>query len=167
MLKDYIMEEVTLFHPPIVHFAVVLPIVTTILYLIFLKTKNGNVFKMAEYFAYASAIFVVLAWYTGGHDGKLAYEALFMNSDEGVEELKEHKSLGTMLAIFFVAIAVMFKMSQLKPNKYLFWIIGASLLFGSATILKQGKDGGELVYEYAANVELPETEDDEDFYEEE
>ncbi len=161
------MEEVALFHPPIVHFAVVLPIVTTILYLIFLKTKNGSVFKMAEYFAYASAIFVVLAWYTGGHDGKLAYEALFMNSDEGVEELKEHKNLGTMLAIFFVAIAVMFKMSQLKPNKYLFWVIAASLLFGSATILKQGKDGGELVYEYAANVKLPAVDEEDDFYEEE
>lgn len=154
------MEEIALFHPPIVHFAVVLPLVTTLIYLIHLKTKNPNLFKLAEYFAYASALFLVLAWYTGGHDGKLAYEALFMNSDEGVEELKEHKSLGTMLAIFFVAIAVMFKMSLLKPNKYLFWIIGLSLLFGSGAVLKQGKDGGELVYEYAANVHLPATDDD-------
>ena len=154
------MEEIALFHPPIVHFAVVLPLVTTLIYLIHLKTKNPNLFKLAEYFAYASALFLVLAWYTGGHDGKLAYEALLMNSDEGVEELKEHKSLGTMLAIFFVAIAVMFKMSLLKPNKYLFWIIGLSLLFGSGAVLKQGKDGGELVYEYAANVHLPATDDD-------
>ena len=161
------MEEVALFHPPIVHFAVVLPMVTTLLYLIFLKTQNGSVFKLAEYFAYASALFMVLAWYTGGHDGKLAYEALFMNSDEAVEELKEHKSLGTMLAIFFVAIAVMFKMSQLKPNKYLFWIIGASLVFGSGAILKQGKDGGELVYEYAANVQLPAMDDEDEIHGEE
>ena len=51
-------------------------------------------------------------------------------------------------------------MAQLKPNKYLFWILGASLLFGSAALLKQGKDGGELVYEYAANVHLPDMEDE-------
>ena len=111
------------------------------------------------------AIFIVAAWYTGGHDGKMAYEALLMNSDEGVEELKEHAGLGDLLAIFSVAVAVMFKLAQNRGNRYLNWIVAASLIFVAVAVLKQGKDGGELVYTYAANVEIPAS-DNENLFEE-
>jgi uncharacterized membrane protein len=157
------MEETVLFHPPIVHFAVVLPIVTMILYLTYLKTKSTFVLKTSEYFLYATAIFMVLAWYTGGNDGKLAYEALFMNSDAGVEQLKIHKNIGTMLAIFTVGVVVMFKIAQKKTSRALNIIVAASLIFVAFYVLKQGKEGGVLVYTYAANVTLPVDDEGDDF----
>ena len=159
------METVTVWHPPVVHFAVVLPIITTIFYLTYLKKQHTSLLKTTEYFVYATVIFIVAAWYTGGHDGKMAYEALLMNSDEGVEELKEHAGLGQMLAIFSVAVLVMFKLAQNRANRYLNWIVAASLIFVTVAVLKQGKDGGELVYKYAANVEIP-VSDDENIFEE-
>jgi len=160
------MEVVNVWHPPIVHFAVVLPLVSTIFYLFYLKTYNATYLKLSEYFIYATVTFVVVAWYTGGHDGKQAYEALMMHSDEALEELKEHASLGDMLAIFSVAVAVMFKLAKNRGNRYLNWIVAASLIFLSVAVLKQGKEGGELVYEYAANVQIPISDDSELFGEE-
>lgn len=160
------MEEVALFHPPIVHFAVVLPLISTVMYLLYMKKGTPSLLKTTEYFIYAAVVFLGLGWYTGAHDGGLAYEALFMHSDEAVEELKEHKNLGMMLAIFFAGIAVMFKIAEKKANRYLNIIVAAALLFGSFAVLKQGKDGGELVYEYAANVSLPDSADGESYDEE-
>jgi hypothetical protein len=90
------------------------------------------------------------AYLTGTVDGKEAFDAL---SQAGQAELKEHKLLGTYLVIGS-AVVVVFKMISailqrgLAKAMYLLVLIVFTL-----GILKQGKDGGELVYKYGANVE--------------
>jgi uncharacterized membrane protein len=149
-------------HPVLAHFAVVLPVVTLLMGLYHLRMKTETSFNYTLVAAILAMLSIIAAWYTGGIDGKAAYEGLVMGKDGGTEELIEHKNLGTVLALFFVAIVVMLKVAAVKSNKYLMYIAITSLVVSVGLTFVQGKHGGELVYEYAANVELP-VEDDEDF----
>jgi len=92
----------------------------------------------------------VAAYLTGTVDGKEAFDAL---SQAGQAELKEHKLLGTYL-VLASAVLVVFKllsaMIQRGLMKATYLLV---LIVFTAGILKQGKDGGELVYKYGANVE--------------
>jgi len=82
--------------------------------------------------------------------GKEAFDAL---TQAGQAELKAHKLLGTYL-VLASAVVVVFKllsaMIQRGMMKALFLLV---LIVFVGGILKQGKDGGELVYKYGANVE--------------
>jgi uncharacterized membrane protein len=150
-------------HPIFAHFAIVLPVVTLIMVIYHLKVKSITSYNYALALAIASALAMIAAWYTGGIDGKAAYEGLMIGKDGGVEELMEHKQLGTVLAVFLAAVVVMMKVSAVKENRYLMYISIVSLAVVVGLTFIQGKHGGELVYEYAANVELPVDEDDEEY----
>jgi len=96
------------------------------------------------------AVAMSAAYFTGTVDGKEAYSLLV---SEGQAELKEHKLLGVYLvyaSIVMIVLKLLF-MAFSKTVARLFFIV---LLIGFiAVTLKQGKDGGELVYEYGANNE--------------
>ena len=100
-----------------------------------------------------------MVYLTGSVDGKEAYDLLI---PEGQEELKEHKLLGTYL-LFGSVVVLFFKLLAMTGKgffKFLFFIV---LMVFIAVTFKQGKDGGELVYEYGANIERVKTLDDELF----
>jgi len=101
------------------------------------------------------------AFFTGKADGSEAFSLL---GSEAKEELKDHKLLGTYMVyatsvLFLFKILAMFVKQNWSRNLFLVLLV----LF-IATAFKQGKDGGELVYEYGVNVkavtELQERVDD-------
>jgi uncharacterized membrane protein len=117
-----------LLHPVAVHFAVVLPLVILILELINLVTKRK-----------ALTVTVYLLF------GPLL-------SDEGMAALKSHKLIGIYL-IYLALVPIVLKAVTLFVKKpwvriiYLLSFIGVI----SLTVF-QAKEGGELVYNYGANV---------------
>ncbi len=137
-------------HPAAAHFAIVLPLVALVLGLSYMITRSEGMSKISARFLVLAALGVIAAWYTGSQVGPDVYPLL---STEGQEELVEHKTLGLYLAIAMGVIAVVnFAGCQMKK----FWLeaLAVVLLLGaSAMILQQGKDGGELTYEYGAGVE--------------
>jgi len=137
-------------HPATAHFAIVLPIVASIFGLIYLYTRSEGMSKISSRVLLFAALGVIAAWYTGSQAGPDAYPLL---SDDGQHELLEHKALGLYLAIIFGVIALI-KLVGCKMNKFVVEAVAIVLLLGAtAATLNQGKEGGELTYEYGAGVE--------------
>ena len=138
-----------LLHPPIVHFVIVIPVIILLMEILNIifnrKTLSGFVFI----FLVVLCLAVLAAYAAGSVDGKAAFDVL---SSAGQEELKEHKALGSFIVIgaFAVLIFKFIAMISSHPLVRAVYIL-VLILFVGAT-LKQGKDGGELVYEYGANV---------------
>jgi len=137
-------------HPPVDHFVIAIPILVLIIELINLVAKKRAIGVISFVLLIIGMVAAVAAYLTGTVDGKEAFDAL---TQAGQSELKEHKLLGTYLMLAS-AVVVIFKMlsSVVKRGimKALYLLI---LVVFVAGILKQGHDGGELVYKYGANVE--------------
>lgn len=148
-----------LLHPPVDHFAIALPVVILLLefYNLFAKRKSIGVFSFI--LVILTVLVFAAAYLTGSTDGKEAFDFL---SPEGQEELKAHKFLGTYLLLGSVAL-LFFKLLASTGKGFFKALLFVFLIAFIAVVFKQGKDGGELVYEYGANVERVKTLDDEMF----
>ena len=149
-----------LMHPPVDHFAIAFPIVVLLIEFINLFVKKRSFSVLSLFLVIATVIVAISAYLTGSVDGKEAYPLL---NEMGPGELKEHKLLGTYLMLAS-GIVLLFKLGSMIVSNGLakaFYLLVLALFV--AGVLKQGKDGGELVYEYGANVEMVKTLDDEKF----
>ncbi|UFH58741.1 DUF2231 domain-containing protein [Sulfurovum mangrovi] len=149
-----------LLHPPVDHFAIALPIVVLLIEFINVFIKKRSLSVLSLFLVIAMVIAAIGAYLTGSVDGKEAYPLL---NEMGQSELKEHKLLGTYIMLFS-GIVLLFKLAQMIMSNGLakaFYLLILALFV--AGVLKQGKEGGELVYEFGANVEMVQTLDDEKF----
>jgi uncharacterized membrane protein len=132
-------------HPASVHFAMVLPVVAATFGLIYLATKKEGFSKIAARTTLVAALAMIAAWYTGSQAGPEIFDYL---SKEGKEELLEHKSLGLYLAVAMGVIALL-QITGCRLKKFGLEALAIVLLIGAmATTFLQGKDGGEIVYNY-------------------
>lgn len=149
----------TMLHPPLVHFAVVIPILVLLFEIvnIFLNSKSLKIITSSLLFL--TIIILFGAYLAGTTDGKAAIDSGNFNA---LSELKEHKLLGMYL--FYGSIGVfIFKLLSLVINKTGFRIFYVLILLGFITgIVHQGKEGGELVYKYGANVQVQKDDFDDD-----
>jgi len=139
-----------LLHPAIVHFAIAIPIVVILLEFInlFFKKRALSVFSL--FLILVLAIVMVGAYFTGSVDGKETFSLL---SEAGKSDLKAHKLLGTYLAYGSVVLLVI-KLLFMALSNIIARIFFVLILIGfTAVTLKQGHEGGELVYKYGANNE--------------
>ena len=137
-------------HPATAHFAIVLPILASVFGLIYLFTRTEGMSKISSRVMLFAALGVIAAWYTGSQAGPDAYPLL---SDAGQHELLEHKTLGLYLAIAFGVIAVI-KLVGCRLNKFVVEAVAIVLLLvATVAVLNQGREGGELTYQYGAGVE--------------
>jgi len=138
-----------LLHPVVVHLAVVLPLIILILELINLITKR-KALSLSVYLLFVLLIAVFLAAYaTGLADGK---EAAAFLDDEGKEALKGHRILGGYL-LYLAVLPLAMKVVTLAVKKG--WsrtVYALSLVLLIALTFYQAKKGGELVYDFGANV---------------
>jgi len=143
-------EVPLLMHPIVVHFAIAIPIIVLILELFNLYFKRRALNVITVSFLLLTIVIYAGLFITGKTDGGDAYDLL---SAAGQSELKEHKLLGIYL-VYASVVPIIFKtISMLLKNKWAKIIYLVILLTFIGVTLKQGKDGGELVYEHGANVE--------------
>lgn len=145
-------------HPPLVHFAIVLPIIIVLLELVNIIVKKGEtpeepkgkgVSTLSFLLILAMVVIFAAAYISGSVDGKAAWDTL---SSDGQAHLKMHKLLGTYLVYGSLVLLVFKLLAMAMGTKFRILLLLLALLFAGVT-LKQGKEGGELVYEYGANVE--------------
>ena len=138
-----------LLHSPIVHFVVAIPVIVLLIEIINIIFNRRALSGFAFTFLFILCFIVLAAYATGSVDGKAAFDAL---SAAGQEELKAHKALGSLIVIgaFVVLIFKFITVLSSHPLVRAVYILVLAL-FVAAT-LKQGKDGGELIYEHGANV---------------
>ncbi len=140
----------TLLHPPVDHFAIAIPVLVLIIEVINLVAKKRAIGVLSFALLIIGMIAAIAAYFTGLHDGSEAFDAL---TQAGQAELKEHKLLGTYLMLASVVVVLFKLLSALIKRGLVKGLYLLILVLFVAGILKQGKDGGELVYKYGANVE--------------
>jgi uncharacterized membrane protein len=153
-------EISALMHPPVVHFIVALPLIVLLLELVNLVAKKRAIGVVSFFLLILTVVAAAAAYLTGITDGKEAWDIL---SQAGQAELKDHKILGIYLMIFSAVVLVFKLLSSVIKKGLMKAIYLVVLIFFVAGILKQGKEGGELVYSYGANVEIVKSMDDKIF----
>jgi len=132
-------------HPATVHFAMVLPVVASVFGLIYLFKRDELMSKISSRATLIAALAMIGVWYTGNQAGPQIYDYL---SEAGKHELMEHKALGLYLAIAMGIIAVI-KIAGCKMRNFAIEALAVVLLLGATAVtFAQGKDGGEIVYNY-------------------
>ncbi len=132
-------------HPATVHFAMVLPVVASVFGIIYLIKRDELMSKISSRTTLIAALAMIGVWYTGDQAGPEIYDYL---SEAGKHELMEHKALGLYLAIAMGIIAAL-KMAGCLMKKFIIEAVAIVLLLGATVVtFAQGKDGGEIVYNY-------------------
>lgn len=149
-----------LLHPAVDHFAIALPIVILLLELINLVAKRRAISVLSLFFILLTILAAVAAYFTGTVDAKESFDAL---SEIGQAELKDHKTLGTYLMIASGLLLILKLLSMMIGRAWAQTLYLLLLVVFVAGMLKQGKEGGELVYEHGANVEKVKILDDKIF----
>lgn len=139
-----------LMHPPVDHFIIALPIIILLLEFINLFTKKKAIGVISFVLLTLTVVAAVAAYLTGSVDGKEAFPLL---SEAAQGELKEHKLLGTYLMLASAVVLVFKLLSAMIGRGLMKALYLLVLILFVAGILKQGKEGGELVYKYGVNVE--------------
>jgi len=132
-------------HPANVHFAMVLPVVAAAFGIAYMISKKEILSKITARATLVAALAMIAAWYTGNQAGPQIFEYL---SQAGKHELLEHKELGLYLAIAMGIIAIL-QILGCRLKKFALQSLATLLLIGAmVTTFLQGKDGGEIVYNY-------------------
>lgn len=142
-------EVPVLLHPPLVHFAIVLPVVILLLEFVNLFMKKRAVSVVSLSFLTLLVVVLFGAFFTGKADGSEAFDAL---SGDAKELLKEHKLLGTYLVYGSIVLLLLkfLNLTKVGALRVLYMLALAGFVFFT---LHQGKEGGELVYKHGTNVE--------------
>ncbi len=139
-----------LMHPPVDHFIIALPVIILLLEIVNLIVKKRAIGVASFFLLILTVVAAIAAYLTGSVDGKEAFPLL----SEAVQgELKEHKLLGTYLMLASVVVLVFKLLSAMISRGLMKALYLLVLILFVAGILKQGKEGGELVYKYGVNVE--------------
>jgi uncharacterized membrane protein len=152
-------EMPILLHPAVDHFLIALPVVILLLEIMNLVMKKKAVGGVSFFLIVLTMLAAVGAYFTGLADGKEAFPAL---NEAAKAALGDHKLLGTYLMLASSAL-LLFKLLAMTGNKILKALYILVLIVFVALLLKQGKEGGELVYEHGINVAAVQALDDEIF----
>lgn len=142
--------ETLLLHPPLVHFAIVLPLVALFFQISYSVSNNYIYSQWASRILVIAAVFMVAAWYTGGLQGQDVYPLL---SDEGQTILKQHKDIGLYLMVVTIILAIVKFIACKTRNVVLETIVLIGLLTASSALAYQGFIGGDVVYKHGGGVE--------------
>ena len=149
-----------LMHPPVAHFIIALPVIVLLLEIVNLIAKKRAIGVTAFFLLALTVAAAAAAYLTGSVDGKAAWDLL---TQDGQTAVKAHKLFGTYL-LLASGIVLLFKLLssiiQRGLMKGMFLLVLIIFVVG---ILKQGKEGGELVYVHGANVKIVKIKDDELF----
>ena len=152
-------ELPVLLHPPLVHFAIVLPVVILLLELVNLFMRKRAVSVVSLSLLTLLVIVLFGAFFTGKVDGSEAFDVM---TGDAKELLKEHKILGTYLAYASLVLLFLKFLNVTKSGTLKLLYMLALMGFVFAT-LHQGKEGGELVFKHGTNVEALADMDDKAF----
>jgi len=139
-----------LMHPPVDHFIIALPVIILLLEVVNLIVKKRAIGVASFFLLILTVVAAVAAYLTGSVDGKEAFPLL---SEAAQGELKEHKLFGTYLMLASAIVLVFKLLSAMISRGLMKALYLLVLILFVAGILKQGKEGGELVYKYGVNVE--------------
>jgi len=139
----------TMIHPAVVHFMIAIPVIVLFLEIVNIIMRKKAIGGTNFLLLFVVAIISVLAYLSGLVDGKEAGPL----AQEVTDELLAHKLMGTWLVMASLVVLFFKFISVVTQNgilKFFYLLVLAGFVGG---VLTQGKEGGELVYEYGINVQ--------------
>ncbi len=136
-------------HPPAVHFAIALPLFALLLEgLYHIQRRRPD---EVEFFTLLLSAGAVVGAAITGYVAHESMENLPI-SQQALEVLHTHETLGIVLALLFTGILFLRLMYAFKPVQVVHHLYLLLLLVGVAGLLYQGSLGGKLVYDFGLGV---------------
>jgi len=153
MMNDSIFDF-GFYHPYVVDFAIVLPIIALFLHFISILTQADEAaskayFKVSSLLFFLGAGFIIAAYLTGLAEGPDVRQAL---SVEGRGLYDAHKALGTYLTVGFIFLTFIKIISLLVKKDPLRYIFGTLFSIAMLILIYAYAIGISLVYDYGAGV---------------
>ncbi|RMH79892.1 MAG: hypothetical protein D6674_05560 [Acidobacteria bacterium] len=124
-------------HPPVVHFALAIPIA---LFIIDIYYRIRKILPNGLYLIFS--LLATLSVLSATLSGMIAYEPIEERLHAEVSIFKPHKFLGLFLAVYFVLLLVVrLYMNRVGTLRFIFTLM---LLLGVALVLLQGYMGGSV-----------------------
>jgi uncharacterized membrane protein len=134
-----------------VHFVIALPVIIFLIESVNLVLRRKSLDVVTIGLLILLLVFLLGAYIAGVTDGKEAWDYL---DENGQAALKAHKTFGVYIILFGFTSVAIFKTISLISNGMIFNILYMLILaLFVVLILKQGKDGGELVNTHGVNVD--------------
>ncbi len=142
------------YHPYIVDFAVVLPVVAIFFHFISIlvagkDNKDTDFFKAANLLFFASIVVIILAYITGVDGSVEVRESL---SREGRQLFDAHAALGRYLFLGFLLLLLIKIISLVVKKDAVRYLVGTLFFIAVLVLLYQNTLGNSLVFDYAAGV---------------
>jgi len=146
--------DIGYYHPYIVDFALVVPMMAIFMHFVSLLTQSDEntskaFLKMANLLFFMGILFIFLAYITGVAEGNEIRNVL---SVEGKGIFDAHKSMGIYLLLFFLILLFMKIVSLIVKKEPVRYIFGTFLFFAILMLIYQDFVGISLVYDYGAGV---------------
>lgn len=147
---DTLPADISLYHPYIVHFALVIPIMALLFQWGSVVSANKTKQNPANMLFFLGVLSVFAAYLTGTAAAPDVKPTLSM---DGQNLFDMHKSIGTYLILAYLALIVL-KLFSMVINKNGLRLLVTLLMIGTiAALLYEVKLGHQLVFEYGAGVE--------------
>ncbi len=142
------------YHPYIVDFAVVLPVVAIFFHFVSIlvagkDNKDTDFFKAANILFFGSVIAIILAYITGIDGSVEMRESL---SREGRQLFDAHAALGRYLFLGFFLLLLIKLISLVIKKEAVRYLVGTLFFIAVLVLLYQNTLGNSLVFDYAAGV---------------
>ncbi len=148
--------DIGFFHPYIVDFAIVVPLIALFFHFIAVLTAgnectNKGYSNAANLLFFASFILILIAYLTGIAQGTQLREAL---PKAGQGAYDAHATLGTYLALGYTILLFVKIISMLVKKDAVRYIVGTLFFFLVLLLIYQDVIGISLVYDYGAGVAI-------------
>ena len=140
------------YHPYIVDFAIVLPILALFFHFLTILNQTGDnkdFFKAGNFLFFSSIIAILLAYLTGIAQGTDVRDTLSL---EGKGIYDAHSTLGTALFLIFMLLFIFKIISLIVKKDPVRYIFGTLFFFTILMIIYQDFIGISLVFDYGAGV---------------
>jgi uncharacterized membrane protein len=142
------------YHPYVVDFAIVLPIIALFLHFVSILTQADEnsskvYYRVSNMLFFIGAFFMVFAYITGIAEGNEIREAL---SVEGRGVYDAHKTLGTYIVIAFIFLSILKIISLLVKKDPIRYIFGTLITITLLILIYSYVLGISLVFDYGAGV---------------
>ncbi len=144
------MEFLAQLHPPVVHFAIAL-IIVSVIFDILGYLLNKNSLKNAGFWTMIGGVIAVIGAFITGVQAEEVVEE-FIEGTKAYDLLEKHEELGESLPWIVLIVGGFRLFLNLKESKKIFGLYLIIALLTAGVVGYQGRLGGKLVYEYGVGV---------------
>ncbi len=150
-LLDKLPVGIEFYHPYVVHFAIVLPIIALLFQWLNVLNSDKGYMHVSNILFYTGILFIFLAFITGK---AAAPDVKPLLSIDGQNFFDKHKAVGTYIALLYLTSMLLKFLTIGIKKAWLRHVTTAFTIISFLALLYGAKLGHDLVFQYGAGVEV-------------